>query len=270
MGQESVVQDSRREAHAAWQAARYDEMSGAESWLGLIGLYWLKPGRNALGSASDAVIQLPDGPAWQGDVCWQEGQLYWQTADGVCTPLQTDALGPATAVDLENYRFFVVDRDGQLAVRLRDLAWAKRSSFAGLNYFPYADAWCIEAAWEDLAAPCTMAVPNVSGDLKVIEVRQQAVFRVSDERVTLLPMSVSPTEVFFVLRDRTSGKETYGAGRFLKAAPAVDGRMTLDFNFAYNPPCAFTAFATCPLPPAENWLAFPVRAGEMRYTGEGH
>ena len=88
--------------------------------------------------------------------------------------------------------------------------------------------------------------------------------RVAGQAVTLLPMAVSEKEVFFVFRDRTSGKETYGAGRFLKTPAAVDGKISLNFNCAYNPPCAFTPFATCPLPPPENWLPFPVAAGEMK------
>jgi uncharacterized protein (DUF1684 family) len=105
-------------------------------------------------------------------------------------------------------------------------------------------------------------------------VKHRAVFSVNGESVSLLPMSVGDDEVFFVFRDRTSGRETYGAGRFLKADPVPDigkgaggGKIRLDFNRAYNPPCAFTPFATCPLPPPENWLPFPIAAGERKWGG---
>jgi uncharacterized protein (DUF1684 family) len=110
-----------------------------------------------------------------------------------------------------------------------------------------------------------MEVPDVTGDLKMVGVTHQAVFEVADQKVALLPMSVGEKEVFFIFRDRTSGRETYGAGRFLKADTPHDGTITLDFNRAYNPPCAFTAFATCPLPPAENWLPFAIPAGEKKW-----
>jgi len=111
-----------------------------------------------------------------------------------------------------------------------------------------------------------MEVPNVSGDLKVVEVAYQAVFEVAGQTVRLLPMAVGDKEVFFVFRDQTSGRESYGAGRFLKANPAVNQKICLDFNFAYNPPCAFTPFATCPLPPPENWLPFALPAGERKWV----
>ncbi len=108
-----------------------------------------------------------------------------------------------------------------------------------------------------------MEVPNVTGELQTVDVGFKAVFEYSGTLIELLPMSVKD-DVFFVFRDRTSGRETYGAGRFLKAELPVNGEIVLDFNRAYNPPCAFTPFATCPLPPAENWLPFPVDAGEMK------
>ena len=135
--------------------------------------------------------------------------------------------------------------------------------------YDYDPAWVIDADWQVLAQPLVIEVPNLAGDLKPVAVTHQAVFEVAGERVTLLPMSVSEQEVFFVFRDRSSGRETYGAGRFLKAVPPVGGRIRLDFNFAFNPPCAFTAFATCPLPPPENWLPFTVPAGERKWLAGG-
>jgi uncharacterized protein (DUF1684 family) len=122
----------------------------------------------------------------------------------------------------------------------------------------------IEAEWQPLEPPQVMEVPNVTGDLKPVTVAWQAAFALGGQRVTLLPMNVSESGVFFVFRDATSGRISYGAGRFLNTEAAIDGRIVLDFNFAYSPPCAFTPFATCPLPPPENWLPFAVEAGEKR------
>jgi uncharacterized protein (DUF1684 family) len=251
-------------SHQRWQSARNAELAGADSWLGIIGLFWLEPGINRVGSAADAVVRLPAGPAHLGELNWVGEQIFWQPVTGPASELQTDRSGPASTVDQENLSFFVVDRDNRLAVRLRDRDWAASKPFAGLAYFSYDPAWRIEAEWQALPSPLSMEVPNVSGDLKTVLVSHQAVFVVAGESVALLPMSVSDDEVFFVFRDRTSGKDSYGAGRFLKAPVPVDGKIVLDFNFAYSPPCAFTPFATCPLPPPENWLQFAVAAGEKK------
>lgn len=269
------TQNEARERHRRWQHARQAELSSPDSWLGLIGLYWLEPGCNRVGSAADALVQLPGGPAHLGDLHWEAGQIFWQPAGGERRELQTDIVGQPTVVDFQNWAFFPVDRGGRIAIRLRDRNWAEKQPFAGLSYFDFDPAWEIEADWQQLEPPVQMEVPDVSGDRKMVAVTHQAVFEVAGQTVTLLPMSVSDKEVFFVFRDRTSGKETYGAGRFLKAKPpvkdendtsTVNRKIRLNFNFSYNPPCAFTAFATCPLPPPENWFPFAVVAGEKKYV----
>lgn len=247
-----------------WQAARHCELAGPESWLGIRGLFWLEPGLNSVGSADGSVVLMPGGPAHLGDLICQDGRVIWQPTGGEARELQTDIAGQSTVVDFQNWSFFPVDRESRIAVRLRDRDWALSQPFSGLDYFDFDPAWQIVAEWQSLSPPISMEVPNVSGDLKVVEVSHQAVFEVAGQSVTLLPMAVSEKEIFFVFRDRTSGKETYGAGRFLKTPAAVDGKIRLNFNCAYNPPCAFTPFATCPLPPPENWLPFPVAAGEMK------
>lgn len=260
------VQDQQAalEQWRAWQGARHAELSGPDSWLGLLGLFWLQPGSNSVGGARGVAVQLPAGPAHMGDLLWADGHVVWQPVAGDACELQTDLAGQATLVTHENLAFFVVDREGQLAVRVRDRAWAARQVFAGLEYFDFDPAWQIAADWQSLSPPLRLPVPNVSGELKMVEVTHQAVFQVAGQMVRLLPMSVYDAEVFFVFRDLSSSKATYGAGRFLKARLSVSGRISLDFNRAYNPPCAFTPFATCPLPPPENWLPFAVLAGEKK------
>lgn len=255
-------------AHQRWQAARRAELAGPDSWLGMRGLFWLEAGRNAVGNSADAIVQLPSGAAHLGDLVWEQGRIFWFPVDGACRELETDRSGQPSTVDDKNLSFFIVDRDNRLAARLRDRDWADNKPFAGLDYFPYDPAWRIQAEWQALSPPLSMAVPNVAGELKTVLVSHQAVFALGGERVTLLPMSVSADEIFFIFRDRTSGKESYGAGRFLKASIAVDDKITLDFNFAYNPPCAFTPFAICPLAPPENCLPFPLPAGEKKPLGK--
>ena len=261
------------EAWKAWRQLRHTELAGPESWLGMAGLFWLEPGLNSVGSAEGSIVLLPGGPAHLGDLLWQDGHAFWQPVDGNACELQTDIAGTPSVVDFENWSFFLVDRENRLAARLRNRDWAVTQPFNGLDCFAFDPAWQIEAEWQALSPSIRMEVPNVSGDLKVVEVSHQAVFEVGGQTVRLLPMAVSNKEVFFVFRDRTSGKESYGAGRFLKAAPVPQGdllqgavgKIILNFNCAYNPPCAFTPFATCPLPPAENWLPFAVMAGERKW-----
>ena len=250
-----------------WQNDRQAELSAEDSWLGLAGLFWLEPGVNRVGCGDDCLVCLPSGRAHLGDLHWQADEVVWQPVGGPAQRLQTDRDGPPAVIEHENWSFFIVDRDKRLAARLRDRAWAAKRSFASLDYFPFDPNWVIEADWLLLTPAQSLEVPNVSGDLQVVEVGYQAVFSLAGQAVTLLPMSVGATEVFFVFRDRSSGKETYGAGRFLKVPAPVNGKIRLDFNRAYNPPCAFTPFATCPLPPPENWLPFSVPAGEKKWAG---
>jgi len=248
-----------------WRQARRDELAAPDSWLGLVGLFWLEPGSNRVGSGDDCLVRLPGGPAHLGDLRCEGNRVFWQPVDGEQRELQTDAAGQPSMVEFQNWAFFVADRSIRLAARVRDRNWAASRPFGGLDYFGFDPAWQIEAEWQALSPPIQMEVPDVTGDLKMVGVTHQAVFEVADQKVVLLPMSVGEKEVFFIFRDRTSGRETYGAGRFLKADTPHDGTITLDFNRAYNPPCAFTAFATCPLPPAENWLPFAIPAGEKKW-----
>jgi hypothetical protein len=249
-----------------WQASRLDELQASDSWLGLIGLFWLKPGLNSVGSGASASVRLPAGPDFIGNIEWQAKDLWWHPTSGKAVRLRTDHGGEPDSIACGSLSFFVVDREGQLAARVHNHDWAAARPAVTLQYFPGAPEWCIEAEWQVVDPPLRMEVPNVSGDLKMVTVDRRAVFTVGGQTVELLPMAVGEAEVFFVFRDRTSGKETYGAGRFLKTAAPVGDRILLDFNRAYNPPCAFTPFATCPLPPPENWLPFAVTAGERKWV----
>lgn len=269
----------------AWRQARHDELAGADSWLGLAGLYWLEPGRNPVGSATP--VALPGAPPLLGEILLEDGRLRWLSAGTdellVAEPLvvapggvagkflqidlQSDVAGSPTVLGWHELRFHVIEREGRFAVRVRNRAWARELPFAGLEVFPFAVDWQIEAKWQALTAPRTMEVPAVSGELKVVSVTHRAVFEHAGAAVELLPLSVDEDAVFFVFRDATSGRSSYGGGRFLRAAPPQRGLIRLDFNRCYNPPCVFSPFATCPLPPPENWLGFPIEAGEKRYLG---
>ena len=250
-----------------WRQARHAELAGPDSWLGLVGLFWLETEISAVGSDAGCAVRLPSGPAFLGDLIRRDGAVFWQPAGGRAQQLRTDRDGLPDHVEQGALSIFVIERQGRFAARIRDRAWAARQPFAGVGHYPEDPAWSVDAAWQPLEKPQVLQVPDVTGELQPVTVAHKAVFMVAGQRVELLPMSVSEHEVFFVFRDRSSGRETYGAGRFLKAGPAEAGRIRLDFNRAFNPPCAFTAFATCPLAPAENWLPFAVPAGELKWQG---
>ncbi len=258
--------ESAPAAYRRWRAARRAELAGPDSWLGLVGLHWLQPGGNPVGSGPGMAVPLPGGPDYLGDLEWGGDILRWRPAGAAPVALATDRDGRPTLIECGSLAFFVIEREGRLAARVRDREWAARHPFALPPVYAYAPEWRITARWEALPAPVEMEVPNVSGELKRIRVTRQAVFVHEGQAAALLPMSIDGRTAFFVFRDRTSGRETYGAGRFLKARPA-GGEIVLDFNRATNPPCAFTPFATCPLPPAENWLPFAVFAGEKKPAG---
>lgn len=259
-----TASDDPARRFAAWREARLAELAGPDSWLGLVGLYPLAPGKNVVGSAADCSVILPAGPGRLGELAWTGDGLEWRPAQGEPLALNSDRDGRPTVIEHGALAFFVIDRDGQLAVRVRDRNWAEKRAFVPPECYPYQDSWRIEAHWRRLDSPLILEVPNVSGDLREVSVHHRAIFRRGDEELSLLPVSVEGDSAFFVFRDRTSGRETYGAGRFMKARIGADGMAVLDFNRAYSPPCAFTPFATCPLPPAENWLPVAVTAGEKK------
>lgn len=251
-------------AHARWQQRRYDELAAPDSWLGLCGLFWLNEGDNRVGAEADSDVVIPAGAPHVGLLRVRGMLVHWLPVEGKSVDLQTDRDGAPTTVNLEKHDFFIAERDGRLAARVRDPQWAEHQPFSGLSYLPYDPAWVIDAKWLPLDPPQTMELPNVLGELRPVSVAFCAQFMFQGELVSLLPVSVDEEGAFFVFRDRTSGRESYGAGRFLRARP-TGSQIRLDFNRAYNPPCAFTPFATCPLPPPENWLQFQVMVGELAW-----
>lgn len=253
--------------YAAWRQRRLEELTDADGWLSLAGLYWLAAGAQTVGSAADNAVVLAAGPAHWG-VLTVADAIRWQEAGRDAIDLATDRAGPASVVRRDEVSFLLIERDGQIALRLRDNAAPARLAFAGIPTFPYDAAWQVQARWD--ATPQTLVVATMSGGLETRQLPGRALFDHEGKTYSLTPLDADEKGLFFVFADQTSGKKdgngTYGAGRFLWARLPEDGPdgepLVLDFNRAYNPPCAFTPFATCPLAPPENRLPFPVTAGE--------
>jgi len=163
-------------------------------------------------------------------------------------------------------RIHLVEPGGRLALRVRDPQAPPRTGFAGLDYYPLAPEWRVEADFIAHPEGTTMQVANVMGQL-IAEPNPGRVEFVRDGQAISLEAVREDDKLFFVFADRTSGTETYGLGRMLYADLPDNGKVVLDFNQAYNPPCAFNAFTTCPLPPQANRVEAWIRAGERKYTG---
>jgi len=263
-----------------WRARRIARLTAPDGWLSLIGLHWLEPGPNTLGSAAGNAIVLAKAPAHLGVVEWRaDGTLSLQLAPGSGALVDGEAKSQATLrddrdpnptrVSFGSLNFVVLDRGGRKALRVRDADAETRTRFSGIESFPVDLAWRIVADWIPFDPPQTLETANVIGQMERYPVPGRAVFERDGHRHELLPVIEVPgdEQLFLIFADGTSGRETYGAARFLYADPPRDGKIVLDFNQAYNPPCVFTAFATCPLAPPENRLDLRVTAGEKKYRG---
>jgi uncharacterized protein (DUF1684 family) len=274
--------DYRQEVEQ-WRTNRVTRLTAPAGWLSLIGLEWLQPGDNRIGSAADNDIVVGAMPAHLGVASLRaDGRVHLALAadsgaliDG--KPLREATLvddageGAPTMVSLGTLSFLAIDREGRKGLRIRDSEAATRRDFAGIDYFPIDPAWRIEATWVPATAGQTLEMGTVIGTTEKYPVPGTARFSRDGKTFEILPVIEVPgdAQYFVVFADRTSGRETYGAARFLYIDPPKDGKVTLDFNKAYNPPCAFTPFATCPLAPPENRLDLRVTAGEKNYRG-GH
>ncbi len=271
--------------HAAWRADRVARLTAPDGWLTLIGLHWLKEGKQTIGSAEGNDIRLAAGPAQLGTVTLTPGKtVLYRPAAFVEARLNDLNIGATktgeailryespdhvSTVRVGELSFFVIQRGDKLGLRVRDNASARRKHFAGIDAFEADPAWRIEADWVAFETPREIPITNMLGQTTMNKVFGKAVFTRDGQTIELLPVADSAdATLFFIISDGTSGEETYGAARFVYAEPPKDGKVILDFNRALNPPCAFTPFATCPLPPKENRMTLRITAGEKNYRGE--
>ena len=266
-----------------WRAARLARLRAEDGWLTLVGLHWLKPGVNRFGSDPAADVVLPGVGRELGTFqVAEDGTVRVRCAPGcevtldgaplTQRTLRTDADGKPDVLRVGRLAFYVIRRADRLAVRVKDPQAPTRTGFRGLDYWPPNPEVRVRGMLERYAEPEEVAVPTVIGTDEAMLVPGVVRFTLAGRELTLRPLISRPDdrELFFVFRDATSGKETYGAGRFLDAELGDGGAVVLDFNRAYNPPCAFTPYATCPLPIPGNELPVPVRAGEKVYAGGHH
>lgn len=271
---------THEEEVTTWRTERVERLTAPTGWLTLVGLHWLKPGQNRIGNGAGVDIDLGRGPKELGTLLWEDEQLNFRPHGDAMTvndqpvleiDLVPDSEGTATVVKFGTAQFYVVKRGGRLGLRVKDSESPVRTQFSGIDYFPIGEQWRFEAVWEAYDPPRTLEIVTVLGDIEQVPNPGRAVFSVAGKQYALEALLEAGEErLFFIVFDTTSGKQTYGSGRFFYADQPVDGKVTIDFNTAYNPPCAFTEFSTCQLPPAQNRLRLAIEAGEKKYAGGEH
>jgi len=261
-----------------WHARRVAALTGPDGWLSVTGLFWLEPGETDVGSRGPVV--LPAGPERIGAIEVVEGgpvvrldagapvtDAGGRGLEGEVELLTDRQTGGPAVLRVGSASFYVIDREGRLAVRVKDSESPARRSFAGIDRYPVDLRWRVDACFEQHPPGATLLVPDVLGSAQTYRNPGSLRFDV-DGRVCRLEAFQEPDEVelFVVFGDSTNGSGTFGGGRYLYAKPADDrGRVVLDFNRAYNPPCVFTEHATCVLPLKVNRLPVAIEAGEKRY-----
>lgn len=265
-------------AHQAWRAERHRSLSAEDGWFSLVGLHFLQEGLNEAGSEPGLPIVLPNGvPSRVGVFRLEQGRVTFRAEPGAGitlrgkpvdeVPLRTDAEGEPDVLQAGTLRFHVIRRSDRFAVRVKDTASLALKAFKGVDAFPLDPAYRVVATFEPYPAPRSMAIPTVLGTTEIMPAPGLVRFRLKGRSYTLQPVQEGGpgSKFFFIFRDATAGAETYPAGRFLYADPPEAGKLVLDFNRAVNPPCAFTPFATCPLPLKRNHLKMRILAGEKTY-----
>lgn len=256
----------------AWRVKREARLKADDGWLTVTGLFWLKDGPNLAGSDPASEIRLPaTAPGRAGVFVAESGRVAVRLEKGVAAtlagqPVTEAELRPDSpdVLTLGRVSLLVIERGGRRAIRMRDLDSPARTAFKGLDWFEVDEAYRVVAKVVPQDPPQAVRIVNILGQVVEMPSPGVAVFRLAGRELRLTPVLESPDadELFFIFRDETSGRDSYGAGRYLYTPLPVNGEVVLDFNKAYSPPCAFTEYATCPLPPLQNRLPLRIEAGE--------
>lgn len=267
-----------------WRNERLEEINGETGWNTLVGLFWLHEGKNSFGSdpSNDIVLPRNSAPKYAGTLHLGNGtvRLNSKLEVGITSGgdrvrdvvLRSDADGLPTPLKLGSLTMFVIKRGEKFGLRVKDKRHPARANFAGLTYFPVDASWRVQGKLEAYVPSKVIPIVNVLGMIDNMTSPGVLVFEIRGKEYRLDPvLEKGSKQLFVIFADQTSARETYGAGRYLYVDPPdAYGKVIIDFNKAYNPPCAFTKFATCPLPPRQNRLATRIDAGEKKYAGSGH
>jgi uncharacterized protein (DUF1684 family) len=270
----SVTSSSRSAAETeSWRAQRERDLKSDTGWLTVAGLTFLKPGTNTVGSDRNSDVVLPSSaPRHAGELTREDRAVWFTPATGSGILLNGSPVDGRIQVKARDrlasgsVTFHVHESGERVGIRIRDVNSPLRRTFKGLRWFPVRDAWTIDARFEPYEQPRVTTVANVLGDFEQLTIPGEVVFGVGNQEVRM-QAAQSGRRLWLIFSDATAPRETYRI-RFLYAdAPTADGRVTLDFNRAYNPPCAYNPYTTCPVPPPPNRLKVAIPAGERKYDG---
>jgi uncharacterized protein (DUF1684 family) len=270
-----------------WKEHRLSGLTRDDGWLTLCGFFWLKEGENRFGSDSSNQIIFPKGkaPKVTGSLWLEKGAVRVQvrkgvnvTAGGAKVTSMTlrsdeDGLADPTVMNIGTLSFYLIKRGGQLAVRVKDKENPARLNFKGLEYFQLDPKWRFEATYEPYVPPKMLQIATMINTVETDSCPGAVAFNVDRKayRLDVIIERGAENHLFIMFEDSTNGKETYALGRQLYTEmPDSNGKVILDFNKAYNWPCVFTDYATCPIPPKQNHLPFRVEAGEKMYAASPH
>jgi hypothetical protein len=272
-----LAQSDYMKAVEKWRNAEAAELKKEDGWLTLTGLFWLKDGVNTVGGGSQFDVRLTDNFNQEkfGEIDFKNGVATLKVDKGVealcdgkpvaTIDLVSDENGKPTQIRVGSEMFYLIRREDRFGIRLKDNQSKARVGFKGMNWFPINESYRVPAHLEALPEPKELMVPNVLGGHFKMKSPGVLRFALQGQEYSLQPVLQDDGSLFIIFRDASNSSETYSAGRFLNADKPVNGKTTLDFNKAENPPCAFTPYATCPLPPEGNDLSVAIKAGEKRY-----
>ncbi len=262
----------------SWRANRYNNLVSENSWLALVGLSWLTEGRNLVGSNPMCEIVLPDrAPTFLGVVELKGMKIRFTVAEGVRVKVNnrltqkailksSKEAKPSFITWNETLRMVVHEHAGKYAIRIWDNERSERFTLPLLKWFPINKHFRISARYTRYKDAQVMDHPDMFGDLVEDRIDGYVTFRFEGKTYKLDVTETKTHKLFIKFRDLTSNKESYPASRYYYTEPVKDGRVVIDFNYAYSPPCAFTEYATCIFAPPQNNLPFRVEAGEI-YRG---
>ena len=251
---------------AKWRAEREAKLKADDGWLTVVGLHWLHEGVNTVGSDPKTDAPLPAGlPSQVGTIALNKGKVHFKPVGGIPIQemdLKTDVTPEYDRLTLGRVKFFVIERENRFAVRVKDNDSEARKKFAGLRWYAVDRSWKIRANF--IPSPHEVTFDTEVGVKEKDESPGFVTFTRAGREYKMEPVK-DDDDLWFVFRDQTSGKTTYAASRFLYTPGPKNGFVEIDFNKAENPPCVFTDYATCPLPPPQNRLQLAVTAGEQMY-----
>jgi uncharacterized protein (DUF1684 family) len=271
-----VAEGSYEQQITEWRQGRNKRLRSPDGYLAQVGLEWLAEGENRLGRQATSTITMPGGPDDWGTIHVDGDELTYRPATGVGirvngqetreATLKPDVSGEPTIVSFGDLSFYAIDRQSY-ALRIKDVNSPDLQAFSGVKNYAIQEDWRVDARFVPAPQGTTIEIANVLGQTNQSAVYGTVEFERDGKTHRLIALGDEESEdLWFLFADRTSGRETYGAGRFLYSdGMPENGRVVVDFNKAYNPPCAFNDFSTCPLPPQENRLDLAVTAGEKKY-----